>query len=65
MQPHNTPVPKPRDPRKPEITPDELSTRFEAVLSRPMDDLAAELVEYEAAYEVLAEALQDLSLIHI
>ena len=52
-------MPKPRDPRKPAITPAELTARFEAVLSQPMDDLAAELAEYEAAYEVLAEALQD------
>lgn len=59
MQSHSTPMPKPRDPRKPAITPAELTARFEAVLSQPMDDLAAELAEYEAAYEVLAEALQD------
>ena len=51
--------PKPHDPRQASMTPEELSARFEAVLSQPMDDLATELAEYEAAYEVLTEALQD------
>lgn len=59
MQQHPKPVPKPHDPRQASMTPDELSARFEAVLSQPMDDLATELAEYEAAYEVLTEALQD------
>ena len=50
MQQHPKPVPKPHDPRQASMTPDELSARFEAVLSQPMDDLATELAEYEAAY---------------
>ena len=60
MQHHPKPVPKPHDPRQASMTPEELSARFEAVLSQTMDDLATELAEYEACLLYTSDAADDL-----
>lgn len=58
------PAPKPHDPRTPRISVEELREKYEhALVSRPEtdgdDELAGELSQFEAAYRVLASALQD------
>ena len=67
-------APKPHDPRTPSISVDDLRGQYDAALSSDphvteqgrdgeeaavTDELALELARYEAAYGVLASALQD------
>lgn len=49
-------APKPHDPR---LRPEHVSEQFEQTLADSPDTLADELEQYEAAYAVLADALQD------
>lgn len=56
---HGSAAPKPHDPRTATMSPDELNAQFEAALPGTAETLAEQLAEYEAAYAVLAEALQD------
>lgn len=42
-------------------TPEQLTERFETAMAQAPEDLAGELAQYEAAYAVLADALQDQS----
>ena len=59
------PSPKPHDPRTPQISVDELREQYERALFEDTDviddtdELSAELARFEAAYGVLANALQD------
>lgn len=52
-------VPKPHDPRRASITPDELHSRVDSLLSRVPSTMKEELEQLAAAHEVLAEALKD------
>ena len=59
------PSPKPHDRRTPQIRVDELRDQYEHALVEDTDviddtdELSAELARFEAAYGVLANALQD------
>lgn len=56
------PAPKPHDPRRPQISVDELREKYERALlsdAEVNEDTEGELAQYEAAYGVLAAALQD------
>lgn len=56
------PAPKPHDPRTPSISVDDVRERYDQALvteTEDSDELAAELARFEAAYGVLAAALQD------
>lgn len=52
-------APKPSDPTRPSISPEELSRRIDELLSRPVDDPFAEAEQLEAAHRILSEALQN------
>lgn len=56
-------APKPHDPRMPSLSVDVLNEQYAAALAaEPQetgDELGAELARFEAAYGVLAAALQD------
>lgn len=56
------PAPKPHDPRTPQISVEELREKYEHALfsdSEVNEDIEGELAQFEAAYGVLAAALQD------
>lgn len=58
------PAPKPHDPRTPTISVDDIREHYEQALladtdAMGQDDPEAELTRFEAAYGVLAAALQD------
>jgi len=58
------PAPKPHDPRTPQNSVDDLREQYEHALVSSTeedngDELAGELARFEAAYGVLASALQD------
>lgn len=52
-----TPPPKPRDPRQPHITPDDVDSQVNEILAQPVDTLAEETAQLEAAHSVLNNAL--------
>lgn len=54
-----SPAPKPHDPRSTQTTPEDLTRRFEEALAAAPADSREELAQYEAAYAVLADVLQD------
>lgn len=59
-----TPAPKPHDQRTPSVSVDEVRERYEQALHGDVDaaaddELVRELAQFEAAYAVLASALQD------
>lgn len=50
--------PKPRDPRRPQVTPADLDAELSDLLAEPAPDLAAETAQLEAAHDALHRALQ-------
>lgn len=53
------PAPKPRDPRAPRVSAEDLTRSVEAILAEPAEDLAAEADQLSRAHAVLHDALQD------
>lgn len=53
------PAPKPRDPRAPRVSAEDLTRAVEAILAEPVEDLAAEADQLSRAHAVLHDALQD------
>lgn len=52
-------APKPQDPTQPSTSPAEVTAAVERILSEPVDTLAAEAEQLEAAHRVLNDALQN------
>lgn len=52
-------APKPQDPRRPSITPEEVDERVSRILATPATALADEAEQLAAAHDVLNQALQN------
>ena len=52
-------APKPHDPRRTGISPEELRSKVDSVLSRVPSTIRDELEQLAEAHDVLAEALKD------
>lgn len=52
-------APIPRDPRQLAVTPEELDSSIEEILSQPAGDLVAEAQQLDQAHELLRAALQE------
>lgn len=52
-------APKPQDPSRPSISPEELAEKLDGIFDEPAGSLAAEAEQLEAAHQILNDALQN------
>lgn len=53
-----SPAPKPHDPHRPLMTPEELDATVTSIMAMPTASLSEEAEQLEAAHAVLSEALK-------